>query len=69
MDGRSITEWARRNITERRMAVAMLIAGMPLTLVSVALYVLPGPGFPFLVVGLSLLITGLAMLGAARKSP
>ena len=46
----------------------MVVAGTPTTLAGVALYVLPGPGFPFLVIGLSLLITGLAMLGAARKS-
>ncbi|MCC0100752.1 hypothetical protein K7B10_39590 [Streptomyces flavotricini] len=69
MDGRSITAWARRNITERRLAVAMVVAGTPTTLAGVAMYVLPGSGFPLLVIGLSLLITGLAMLGAARKSP
>ncbi|MFD8417728.1 hypothetical protein ACFV2Q_39425 [Streptomyces sp. NPDC059650] len=69
MDGRSITAWARRNITERRLAVAMVIAGTPITLAGAALYALPGPGFPFLVIGLSLLITGLVMLGAARTRP
>ncbi|MFJ6484576.1 MULTISPECIES: hypothetical protein [unclassified Streptomyces] len=69
MGGRSITAWARRNITERRLAIAMVIAGTPTTLAGVALYVLPGPGFPFLVIGLSLLLTGLAMLGTTRKSP
>ncbi|WP_030303104.1 hypothetical protein [Streptomyces katrae] len=69
MDGRSITAWARRNCTERRLAVAMVVAGTPTTLASVAIYILHGPGFPFLVIGLSLLITGLVMLGAARKSP
>ncbi|WP_371591709.1 hypothetical protein [Streptomyces virginiae] len=70
MDGRSIMAWARRNITERCLAVAMVVVGTPTTLAGVAMYFLPGPGFPFLVIGLSLLITGLAMLGAAaRKSP
>ncbi|MFI1154338.1 hypothetical protein [Streptomyces sp. NPDC020817] len=69
MDGRSITAWARRNITERRLAVAMVVAGTPTTLAGVAMYLLPGSGFPLLVIGLSLLITGLAMLGAARKNP
>ncbi|MCX4633060.1 hypothetical protein [Streptomyces sp. NBC_01443] len=69
MDGRSIAAWVRRNITERRLAVAMVVAGTPTILAGVALYVLPGPGFPFLVIGLSLLITGLVILGAARRRP
>ncbi|MFD3701361.1 hypothetical protein ACFWUZ_35560 [Streptomyces sp. NPDC058646] len=35
-----------------------------MTLVGALLYVLPGPGFPVLVIGLAALVTGLVMLGS-----
>ncbi|MCX4524400.1 hypothetical protein [Streptomyces sp. NPDC012746] len=37
------------------------------TVAEVAMYFLPGPGFPILIIGLALLITGLAMTAAARR--
>lgn len=40
--------------------------GAPLTLAGVAMYFLPGPGVPVLIIGLSLLITGLIMAAAGR---
>ncbi|MFD8881038.1 hypothetical protein ACFV0H_00665 [Streptomyces erythrochromogenes] len=56
--------WARRNLAEPRVAVALVVVGAPATLAGAWLYVLPGPGFPVLVIGLAALITGLAMLGS-----
>ncbi|MCM9083095.1 hypothetical protein L1606_34295 [Streptomyces spororaveus] len=54
----------RRNLTERRKAVVLVIVGVPVTLAGALLYALPGPGFPVLVIGLATLITGLVMLGS-----
>ncbi|WP_037631571.1 hypothetical protein [Streptomyces erythrochromogenes] len=64
MPGGGLLGWARRNLTEPRVAVALVIVGAPATLAGAWLYVLPGPGFPVLVIGLAALITGLAMLGS-----
>lgn len=64
---RSIAVWVRRNVTERRLAVTLVAVGVPTTLAGVAVYVLPGPGFPLLVIGLSLLVTGLVMLGSGER--
>ncbi|MEU6756775.1 PGPGW domain-containing protein [Streptomyces sp. NPDC046685] len=44
-----------------------LLIGAPLTVAGAAMYFLPGPGFPVLVTGLALLITGHAMTLAARR--
>ncbi|MCY0949074.1 hypothetical protein [Streptomyces sp. H27-S2] len=57
-----------RNSTEPRIAVALVIVGAPVTLAGALLYVLPGPGFPVLVIGLASLITGLVMLGSRAGS-
>ncbi|MEU9379322.1 hypothetical protein AB0D94_36980 [Streptomyces sp. NPDC048255] len=64
MPGEKLLSWARRNLTESRLAVALVVVGAPTTLVGALLYVLPGPGFPVLVIGLAALVTGLAMLAS-----
>lgn len=64
MPGGKALAWARRNLTEPRIAVALVVVGAPVTLVGALLYVLPGPQFPVLVIGLAALITGLVMLGS-----
>ncbi|MGW0393411.1 hypothetical protein ACWDYJ_21430 [Streptomyces sp. NPDC003042] len=64
MPGDRLLSWARRNLTESRLAAALVIVGAPTTLAGAVLYVLPGPGFPVLIIGLAALITGLVMLGS-----
>ncbi|MFF5701030.1 hypothetical protein ACFY7H_00710 [Streptomyces sp. NPDC012794] len=64
MHGKRPLSWARRNLTEFRFAVALVAVGAPTALAGVLLYVLPGPGFPVLVIGLAFLVTGLAMLAS-----
>ncbi|MFD8575599.1 hypothetical protein ACR3S4_02695 [Streptomyces sp. CH8.1] len=64
MPGGRLVGWARRNLTEPRIAVFLVMVGAPATLLGALLYVLPGPGFPVLVIGLAALITGLVMLGS-----
>ncbi|MCX4776836.1 MULTISPECIES: PGPGW domain-containing protein [Streptomyces] len=54
-------------MSERRIGRVMALIGAPLTLAGVALYFLPGPGFPILVIGLALLVTGLAMAAAGHR--
>ncbi|MFG2981245.1 hypothetical protein ACGFYQ_08275 [Streptomyces sp. NPDC048258] len=54
-------------MSERRNGRVMAAIGAPLTLAGTAMYVLPGPGFPVLVLGLALLITGLVMAAAGRR--
>ncbi|WP_327322582.1 hypothetical protein OG735_08875 [Streptomyces sp. NBC_01210] len=56
-----------QSVSERRIGKVMAALGAPLTLAGVAMYFLPGPGVPVLIIGLSLLITGLAMTAAARR--
>ncbi|MCX5193106.1 hypothetical protein OOK31_04235 [Streptomyces sp. NBC_00249] len=56
--------WLSRNVDEFRLAVALVVIGVPVTLTGAVLYALPGSGFPELVVGLSCLVAGLAMLGS-----
>lgn len=64
MPGDGLLSWARRNLTESRLAAALVIGGAPTTLVGVLLYALSGPGFPVLVIGLAALVTGLVMLAS-----
>lgn len=66
MDKR-VRAWTRRNLTESRLAVGLVVVGAPTALAGAALFVLPGPGSPLVVIGLSLLITGLAMLGSTAR--
>ncbi|MFI8363381.1 hypothetical protein ACIGD1_24825 [Streptomyces sp. NPDC085612] len=54
-------------VSERRLARVLVAAGVPFTLAGAAMYFLPGPGFPVLLAGLALLVTGLVMAAAARR--
>lgn len=54
-------------MSERRIGRVMAAIGAPLTLAGVAMYFLPGPGFPVLIIGLALLVTGLVMAAAGRR--
>ncbi|WP_405421719.1 hypothetical protein [Streptomyces erythrochromogenes] len=54
-------------VSERRVACVMVAIGAPVTVAGVAMYFLRGPGFPLLVIGLALLITGLVMAASARR--
>ncbi|MFI5672016.1 hypothetical protein [Streptomyces sp. NPDC051704] len=57
LDARAVS-WLRRNLTEFRLAVALTVIGLPVTSTGAALYALHGPGFPELVIGLSLVMLG-----------
>ncbi|MEU3090312.1 PGPGW domain-containing protein [Streptomyces massasporeus] len=52
----------------RRISNVLAAIGAVLTAAGAALYVLPGPGFPVLVIGLAALTTGLVMAAADRRS-
>ncbi|GGP98627.1 hypothetical protein GCM10010215_25400 [Streptomyces virginiae] len=54
-------------MSERQIGKVLAAIGAPLTLAGVAMYFLPGPGFPVLIIGLALLIPGLAMTAAGRR--
>lgn len=54
-------------VSQRQAGRVMAAIGAPLTMAGVAMYFLPGPGFPVLIIGLALLITGLAMTAATRR--
>ncbi|MGW4976966.1 hypothetical protein [Streptomyces mirabilis] len=54
-------------MSERQVGKVLAAVGAPLTLAGVAMYFLPGPGFPVLVIGLALLVTGLVMTAAGRR--
>ncbi|WP_405714117.1 hypothetical protein OG264_33035 [Streptomyces xanthophaeus] len=54
-------------MSERQIGKVMAAVGAPLTVTGVAMHFLPGPGFPFLIIGLALLVTGLAMAASARR--
>ncbi|CAL9671540.1 hypothetical protein SUDANB15_07431 (plasmid) [Streptomyces sp. enrichment culture] len=54
-------------MTERRIGVILAAAGTPLTLAGALMYVLPGPGLPVLVIGLTTLIAGLVMTATTRR--
>jgi hypothetical protein len=53
--------------SERRIGKFLTVLGVPLSLAGAAFYVLPGPGFPLLVIGLSLLTTGLVMIASGPR--
>ncbi|WP_244290771.1 hypothetical protein [Streptomyces virginiae] len=52
------------------MGVLLVAVGAPVSISGAVLYVLPGPGFPVLLIGLACLVTGLVMVGAnaSRRS-
>ncbi|MET9852104.1 hypothetical protein ABZY57_03975 [Streptomyces sp. NPDC006450] len=54
-------------VSERQIGRVLAAMGAPLTLAGAAMYFLPGPGFPVLIIGLSLLLTGLAMAAAGHR--
>jgi hypothetical protein len=54
-------------MSERRIGTVLAAVGAPLTLAGALMYVLPGPGFPVLVIGMALLATGLVMAAASRQ--
>ncbi|MEV8125372.1 hypothetical protein AB0P07_14920 [Streptomyces sp. NPDC085944] len=58
----------RNTMSERRTGLILAAAGAPLTLAGAFMYVLPGPGFPVLIIGLAALVTGLVMTVAARRT-
>ncbi|MGX1548067.1 PGPGW domain-containing protein [Streptomyces adustus] len=53
-------------VSQRRIARVTAAIGAPVTLAGVAMYFLPGPGLPVLIIGLALLLTGLVMAVSAR---
>ncbi|WP_331747337.1 hypothetical protein OG365_40300 (plasmid) [Streptomyces sp. NBC_00853] len=54
-------------MSERQIGKVLAATGAPLTAAGVAMYFLPGPGVPVLIIGLSLLVTGLVMAAAGRR--
>jgi hypothetical protein len=56
------------NVSEQRIGAVLAAAGTLLALAGAAMYVLPGPGFPILAIGLAALITGFIMIAATRRS-
>ncbi|MDX2394958.1 MULTISPECIES: PGPGW domain-containing protein [unclassified Streptomyces] len=57
----------RQTLSERQVGKVLAAVGAPLTVAGVAMYFLPGPGFPLLIIGLALLITGIAMTASTRR--
>ncbi|MEW2265492.1 hypothetical protein ACGF5T_32320 [Streptomyces sp. NPDC047853] len=51
----------------RRIGKVLAAIGTPLTVAGVAMYILPGPGVPVLLTGLTLLFIGLVMTLAAPR--
>jgi hypothetical protein len=54
-------------MSERRLGRVLAAIGTSFTLAGAAMYFLPGPGVPVLVIGLSLLVTRLVMAAAGRR--
>lgn len=54
-------------VRERRIGLGLAALGALMTSIGAALYMLPGPGFPFLVLGVALLTTGIVSAGAHRR--
>lgn len=54
-------------MSERQIGKVLAATGAPFTAAGVAMYFLPGPGVPVLIIGLSLLVTGLVMAAAGRR--
>ncbi|MFJ3974181.1 hypothetical protein [Streptomyces sp. NPDC090021] len=51
-------------MSETWFAIGLASAGVLLSIVGAALYVLPGPGIPVLAIGVTLLVAGVGLLGA-----
>ncbi|WP_338676486.1 hypothetical protein V1460_28555 [Streptomyces sp. SCSIO 30461] len=56
-------------MSTKRIGATLAATGAPVTLIGAAMYALPGPGLPFLVIGLVSLTTGLAMLATTHSEP
>ncbi|MFE2553471.1 hypothetical protein ACFXGI_33795 [Streptomyces sp. NPDC059355] len=54
-------------MSEGRIGRVLAAVGAPLALAGATTYFLPGPGFPVLIVGLALLVTGLVMAAADSR--
>ncbi|MFJ8948187.1 hypothetical protein ACIRG4_33960 [Streptomyces sp. NPDC102395] len=54
-------------MSERQIGKVLAAVGAPLTLAGVAMYFLPGPGVPVLIIGLPLLVTGFVMAAVGRR--
>ncbi|MEV6175597.1 hypothetical protein [Streptomyces sp. NPDC052015] len=52
----------------RSIGTALTVIGALLSLAGVALYVLPGPGFPVLAIGLAALTAGLLTLAVTPRT-
>jgi len=52
---------------KRRTGIVLVVAGALMCLAGVALYVMPGPGLPVLVLGLAAVVVGLLLLAALRR--
>ncbi|MFK0222311.1 hypothetical protein ACIQWN_29480 [Streptomyces vinaceus] len=67
MLGADAGSWARRQLTEYRLALALVGLGTPAAVTGAVLKALDGSGVPVLIVGLSALTTGLVMLGSGVR--
>ncbi|MFG2489038.1 PGPGW domain-containing protein [Streptomyces virginiae] len=54
-------------VSERQIAKVLAAVGVPLTVSGVAMHMLPGPGFPSLIIGLALLTANLSMAASALR--
>lgn len=52
---------------KRRTGIVLVVAGALMCLAGAVLYVMPGPGFPVLVLGLAAVVFGLFLLAALRR--
>ncbi|BCL23561.1 hypothetical protein GCM10017668_54040 [Streptomyces tuirus] len=52
---------------KRHFGIALVVAGALMCLAGAALYVMPGPGFPVLALGLAAVVIGLFLLAALRR--
>lgn len=67
MPGNGFFSWVRRNVTEFRIALALVVAGSLTASAGGVLYSVHERGFPALASGLALLTTGLVMLGSGVR--
>ncbi|MFG2387769.1 hypothetical protein ACGFYF_02675 [Streptomyces lavendulae] len=67
MPGSGFASWLRRNVTEFRLALALVAVGSLAASSGGVLYAVHERGFPALAGGLALLITGLVMLGSGVR--
>jgi hypothetical protein len=54
-------------VAEHRIGTVLTTAGALVSPAGAALYVLPGPGLPILIIGLAALTTGIVMTVASRR--